>query len=313
MRTALRTTPAVLASAALALLALGAAGCGAGEQRAEAAADTVLEPAGSRGPDPFTASATRAAPTPLTRTEQPLPEGEGGKDDGPRLVAGDTPGLYAGLPARTGCDARAQSRLLTADRPRAAAFARAAGTPADGLGRWLDDLTPVVLRADTLVTAHGYAKGDVTTYRAVLQSGTAVLVDARGVPRVRCVCGNPLGPAGGDRVGAPRGKRWKGYEAGEVRAVAPAARPLSALTLADPAHGHWLERPVGDDGTHDRAVREPSATPSAPPTEPPEEEPSPESSGPWETVPPSTDPGETPTEGGQETARSVRLGPGGED
>ncbi|SCD99175.1 hypothetical protein GA0115251_13358, partial [Streptomyces sp. TverLS-915] len=32
MRTALRTTPAVLASAALALLALGAAGCGAGEQ-----------------------------------------------------------------------------------------------------------------------------------------------------------------------------------------------------------------------------------------------------------------------------------------
>ncbi|SCE03453.1 hypothetical protein GA0115246_109681 [Streptomyces sp. SolWspMP-sol7th] len=133
------------------------------------------------------------------------------------------------------------------------------------------------------------------------------------MPRVRCVCGNPLGPAGGDRVGAPRGKRWKGYEAGEVRAVAPAARPLSALTLADPARGHWLERPVGDDGTHDRAVREPSAPPSAPPTEPPEEEPSPESSGPWETVPPSTDPGEAPTEGGQETARSVRLGPGGED
>ncbi|MET8555469.1 DUF6777 domain-containing protein [Streptomyces sp. NPDC004959] len=310
MRTALGTTPAVLASAALALLALGVAGCGTGGLRAVASADAVLERAGARGPDPFTASATRAAPTPLTRTEQPLPEGEGGKDGRPRLVAGDTPGLYAGLPARTGCDARAQSRLLTADRPRATAFARAAGTPAAGLDRWLDDLTPVVLRADTVVTAHGYAKGDVTTYRAVLQSGTAVLVDARGVPRVRCACGNPLGPAGGGSVGAPRGERWKGYEADEVRAVAPAARPLSALTLADPVHGHWLERPVGDDGGHDRAVREPSASPSAPPSEPPDEEPSPESSGPWETVPPSTDPGETPTEGGQETARSVRLAPG---
>ncbi|WP_324603485.1 DUF6777 domain-containing protein, partial [Streptomyces sp. SPB074] len=127
MRTALRTAPAVLASAVLALLAAGAAGCGAGEPRAEAAADTVLERAGARGPAPFTAAATRAAPTPLTRTEQPLPGGEGDEDDGPRLVAGDTPGLYAGLPARTGCDVRAQSRLLAADRPRATAFARAAG------------------------------------------------------------------------------------------------------------------------------------------------------------------------------------------
>ncbi|WP_431038581.1 DUF6777 domain-containing protein [Streptomyces sp. P6-2-1] len=309
MRTALRTTPAVLAFGALALFGLGAAGCGAAGLRAEAVTGPVLESAGARGPDPFTASATRAAPTPLTRTEQPLPKGEGGKDDRPRLVAGDTPGLYAGLPPRTGCDVRAQSRLLTADRPRATAFARAAGTPAAGLGRWLDDLTPVVLRADTLVTAHGYAKGEVTTYRAVLQSGTAVLVDAHGVPRVRCACGNPLGQAGGT-LGTPRGTRWKGYEAGEVRAVAPAARALAVLTLADPARGRWVERPVGDDGTHDHAVREPSAPPSAPPTEPPDEEPSPDSSGPWETVAPSTDPGETPTEGGEETARSVRLGQG---
>ncbi|EDY43420.1 conserved hypothetical protein [Streptomyces sp. SPB074] len=131
-----------------------------------------------------------------------------------------------------------------------------------------------------------------------------MLVDARGVPRVRCVSGNPLGPAGGDRVGTPRGSRWKGYEAGEVRAVAPAARPLAALTLADPVHGRWLERPAGDDGTHDRPLRKPGPLPSVPPTP---REPSPESSGPWETVPPSTDPGETPTDGGGETARTVRL------
>jgi hypothetical protein len=300
----------VLASAVLALLALGAAGCGAGEQRADAADEVLLAPASERGPDPFTTPATRAAPTPLTRTEQPLPKGEGGRGGRPRLLAGDAAGLYASLPPRTGCDARAQARLLSADRPRAAAFARAAGTPEAGLARWLADLTPVVLRADTVVTAHGYAKGAATTYRAVLQSGTAVLVDARGVPRVRCACGNPLGRAGTERVTASRGDPWKGYAAGEIRAVVPAARPLAALTLADPVHGRWVERPVGDDGTHDRAVREPSATPSAPTGEPPDEEPSPESSGPWETVPPSTNPAETPTEGGEETARSVRLRPG---
>ncbi|GAP52775.1 serine/threonine protein kinase [Streptomyces azureus] len=51
-----------------------------------------------------------------------------------------------------------------------------------------------MLRADTGVTNHGFRAGRAAVLQAVLQAGTAVLVDDRGVPRVRCACGNPLRP-----------------------------------------------------------------------------------------------------------------------
>ena len=66
-------------------------------------------------------------------------------------------------------------------------------TPA-GIGAYVDSLTPVVLTDDTLVTNHGYRDGHATTLPAVLQAGTAVMVDTLGVPRVKCNCGNPLTP-----------------------------------------------------------------------------------------------------------------------
>ncbi|PZT71125.1 hypothetical protein DN402_02310 [Streptomyces sp. SW4] len=49
-----------------------------------------------------------------------------------------------------------------------------------------------MLRADTRVTGHGLRGGRPVGGQAVLQAGTAVLVDDRGVPRVRCAGGNPL-------------------------------------------------------------------------------------------------------------------------
>ncbi|GHF01088.1 hypothetical protein GCM10018785_74850 [Streptomyces longispororuber] len=59
---------------------------------------------------------------------------------------------------------------------------------------YLRGLTPVVPRADTRVTGHGCRDGRATGHQAVLQARTAVLVDDRGLPRVRCACGNPLLP-----------------------------------------------------------------------------------------------------------------------
>lgn len=312
MRTTLTTVPAALVCAALTALALSCAACGTQQRSVGAEPGPALQRVDTRGPDPFTPGTVRPAPAPLTRTEQPVPgeprEGDG-HGSGAAEVTGDSPGLYAGTAARGSCDVERQTRLLAGDEGRAAAFARAVGVAPAGLDRYLGDLTPVVLRADTAVTSHGYRDRAATTYQAVLQSGTAVLVDARGLPRVRCACGNPLEEAGQVSLAGHPDGAWDGYRPGRVRSVTPAARPLAALVLADPGHGLWLERPTGDDGAHDRTVPAPTARPTGP-GEPEEEsatpEPSPSSTAPWEYTPPPSQPGETPTEGVEETARQAR-------
>jgi hypothetical protein len=42
------------------------------------------------------------------------------------------------------------------------------------------------------VTNHAFLNGRVIAYQAILQAGTAVLVDKYGRPVARCRCGNPL-------------------------------------------------------------------------------------------------------------------------
>ncbi|MGI5479520.1 DUF6777 domain-containing protein [Streptomyces lavendofoliae] len=193
-RCAGRAAPAAL------LLAAGllAAGCGGtddgGPGPVERAGTPVvdargvrLQPAGARGPHPFTASTVRPVPGRTAAPPQRVAEGRG-----PVGVPGSTPGLYGGLPSAPSCDVARQAGLLTADGARAEAFARAAGIGPAGIASWLRDLTPVVLRADTRITAHGYRDGSATPYQSVLQAGTAVLVDQYGAPRVRCACGGPL-------------------------------------------------------------------------------------------------------------------------
>jgi hypothetical protein len=59
---------------------------------------------------------------------------------------------------------------------------------------YLSELTPRVLTDDLRVTNYQFTNGSATAVQAVLQNGTAVLVDAKGVSRVRCACGNPLTP-----------------------------------------------------------------------------------------------------------------------
>jgi hypothetical protein len=73
---------------------------------------------------------------------------------------------------------------------------------------YLDALTPVVLLRDTTVIDHVLQGGRIVSRSAILQRGTAVLVDGTGVPRVRCVSGSPLRtaaptPAGVAVTGAP--------------------------------------------------------------------------------------------------------------
>jgi hypothetical protein len=59
---------------------------------------------------------------------------------------------------------------------------------------YIHELTPRVLTEDLRVTNYQFANGAALPVQSVLQEGTAILVDGKGVARVRCASGNPLSP-----------------------------------------------------------------------------------------------------------------------
>ncbi|OKJ21675.1 hypothetical protein AMK21_09565 [Streptomyces sp. CB00316] len=253
--------------AALAALAAGAlfavAGCDSAADRTTKgttgtaeAEDVLLQPLAEPGPGPFTKSTARQAPSPsVTRSPQ---GGDGSATRTVHRVSGAVPGLYGGVRSEASCDVERQARLLTADQDKARAFAEKAGIDAVQVPGYLRSLTPVTLRADTQVTNHGYSAGSVTAFQAVLQAGTAVLVDSRGLPRVRCVCGNPLErPVIAKGQVTHRGERWAGYDPARILAIDPGVRPVGSLVIVDAADNTWIERTVGDDGGRDRAPEDP--------------------------------------------------------
>lgn len=149
--------------------------------------ELVLEPLGTGGTDPFTESV--ATEEVAVRTAVSAPSTPAGTE---LTVAGSQPGLYGGTQDQKACDPAALVEFLTANPDKAAAWAGVLGIGTDGIATYVAGLTPLLLRTDTRVTNHGFANGVATPRQAVLQAGTAVLVDDRGVPRVRCSCGNPL-------------------------------------------------------------------------------------------------------------------------
>ncbi|MEV0224138.1 DUF6777 domain-containing protein [Streptomyces sp. NPDC050704] len=244
--------------------ALFGAGCGGdGEKASDASGGEVfLEPVAAEGPDPFTDSTARitATPSPVAPTPSPAPTAEG-----VRSVAGGTPGLYGGTHRVGSCDVERQVGFLTADQVKARAFARAAGVSRSGIPAYLRGLTSVVLRADTRVTNHGFRDGRATGHQSVLQAGTAVLVDNRGVPRVRCACGNPLKPPVAlDGTPGRHGSPWSGYRPTKVIVVTPEPQVITDITIINVEDNTWIERRIGDDGDEDRIVPPPAVDPQSP-------------------------------------------------
>lgn len=274
------TRPLVTGGALTAALLLAA--CGGAHDRHTAGsgpadAEVLLQPVSDHGPDPFTASTVTSVgtPPPVTRTPQPTATG----DEGPQSYSGGTPGLYGGTRDAGSCDVERQVRSLAADPARTRAFAQSSGIAPESVPDYLRDLTPVLLRADTRVTDHGFRDGQATAFPSVLQAGTAVLVDDRGVPRVRCACGNPLGrPTATDAAPATRGRPWTGYRPSRVVVVTPAPVVITELTIVDVTAGTWIGRPVGQDGhRHDHPVPRPG---EATPTDRPDTSPGPRDSSP---------------------------------
>ncbi|MEU6665782.1 DUF6777 domain-containing protein [Streptomyces sp. NPDC046727] len=259
MRIPTRTMVAACALSA-ALLAAGCAGTGV--KQARVSEPVYLQAAVDRGPEPFTDS---------TVTDTPRPESprvtarvQSGDAEAPmraaRTLSGATPGLYRGTPHVAGCDVERHIGYLAADEAKADAFAEAAGVTRSALPGYLRGLTPVVLGADTRVTNHAYRDRRAARYQAVLQAGTAVLVDDRGMPRMRCACGNPLDTPTPTRGGAgARGAAWSGYEPHQVVVVTPAPRAVTSITIVDAETRTWIERPVGHDVRRDHVVPPPAS------------------------------------------------------
>ncbi|MBM7805325.1 serine/threonine protein kinase [Geodermatophilus bullaregiensis] len=177
----------------------------------------------------------------------PAPEQSSAPTEG---VSGDQPGLYGGTGAQV-CDAAGLTRFLEANPSQAAAWAEVQGIEPEGIGAFIADLTPVVLRFDTAVTNHGFVDGRATPFHSVLQAGTAVLVDEFGSPQVRCACGNPLDPPAPRPSPEYEGEPWPSFSEDVVVNVTPAPVVVNALVVVY-ADGQIRERPLSTSGEEDK-------------------------------------------------------------
>jgi hypothetical protein len=214
----------------------------------EAGADEIfLEPVDFEGEDPFTDSVA---------TDDGEALGELVADDGAEVdgsANGSEPGLYGGSLNTRVCDREQLVDFLGDEAAKANAFAEVLGIDVDDIPSYVASLTPVILRGDTRVTNHGYRDGEPTSFQAVLQAGTAVLVDAQGIPRVKCYCGNPLTPP--VEVEGPRygGDRWDDFDEDDVTVIFVDV-DIDIFILTDVVDGGTFGRPTGSDGDDDQAT-----------------------------------------------------------
>ncbi len=216
-----RPVPAVLVAAMVILTA----GLAAAAVTGGAEAEPVREAADTTGADPFTEAAAEPVPIQFetlaaieeaadaavpARTGDRTP-GQAERDARIRIdavikvakrrgVPVSAPASPAGAPIYGGsghnaCDPEALIAFLESHPAHARAWAGVQGINPDEIADYVRGLTPGWLLADTEVTNHGFVDDDATPRAAILEAGTAVLVDDQGVPRARCRCGNPLLPA----------------------------------------------------------------------------------------------------------------------
>ncbi len=257
-------TALVVAAAALTVVLVGRSDDKGDTAGSGGSGEVFLQNTSASGPDPFTASTAREDSASGAAT---LPPRTGTAETATPRVSGSTPGLYGGTRASASCDVERQVRYLAAEPAKNAAFAEVLGLEAGAVPGYLRSLTPLQLRVDTRVTNHGFRDGSATAYQAVLQAGTAVLVDGRGVPRVRCACGNPLTEPVAQKQPRTTGTPWPGYRSSQVVVVAPAVTVVNVFVVYDPEDGAWFARKHGDTGRHDKPTPpppRPTPTPTSP-------------------------------------------------
>jgi hypothetical protein len=169
---------------------------------------------------------------------------------GRHVVVGSTAGLYGGLRSGEVCDTDALLERLEAVPEVGEAWGLVHGVPPESLGGFVSTLTPVVLLRDTLVTNFGWRSGRIIPRQAVLEQGTSVLIDLRGVPAVRCLSGSPLqAPAGLPAAPAFQGPGWAGFDLDLIDEIPPADRDQGSFLLLDLADGGVIRRTSGAEGS----------------------------------------------------------------
>ena len=235
----------------------------------QAEGEIFLESAASEGPDSFAGEVflDQVATSIATTTTVPTPTTSAPAAPAPQTVnaiVGDTPALYGGSSDRAVCDKDAQLVFLQQNVDKAAAFVAAINSDPNlmwsggmsltvaQLPEYFAELTPIVLTRDTRVTNHGYRDGEFTSRQVVLQAGSAVLVDIYGVPRARCLCGNPLTPPRPVSV-APvyTGPAWPDFSPDTIIVVNQTTVIIEVFVLVDIVTGDEFIRPAGSDGSAD--------------------------------------------------------------
>lgn len=215
--------------------------------------EIFLEPADAPGEAPFTESVdtnTAPAPVQLMSATSPAPDNApagGSERTGVRSVQGVAPGLYGGTNRESACDVEKLIDFLQANPDKAAAWASVQGITVRSIPQFVRSLTPVVLRADTRVTNHGFFNGQATPFQSVLEAGTAVLVDDLGQPRVKCNCGNPLAPPQAQQTGVRyTGDRWPTFRPDRVLVIVNTKRvSVTTFILVNLVTPGYIQRPVG--------------------------------------------------------------------
>jgi hypothetical protein len=246
-----------------------------------AAGEIFLEGNSSTGTDPFgnlpgpaiavttTSTATTTPTTPAASTAV-------------RTVSGGQRGLSGGSLNGGRCDPEGQITYLAANPALASAFVSAlnrdptlrwsGGTQVSvaQLPSYIRELTSVTLVSDTRVTNYGYRNGRPTPRQAVLQAGTAVMVDRYGVPRIKCNCGNPLTqPQAVRSTPVYTGPQWPGFNPANVVVVNQTTVVIDVFVLVNLEGGGVIERGPGATGTDTGPTTTTTAPPTTTTTEPP--------------------------------------------
>jgi len=164
-------------------------------------------------------------------------------------------GIFAGSEGVAPCVPDDLTAALTPDAPETAAWAEIQQIGIESVPTFIDELTSAVLSADTRITDHELVDGVAIPRQAVLQVGTAVMVDEFGAPRVRCASGSPLAPPEAiEDTTSYVGVAWDTFALAETVAVLPASTPVDDFVLTDVAGGPDFIRPVGSSGATDRPL-----------------------------------------------------------
>jgi hypothetical protein len=159
------------------------------QQRSQADSQVFLETGGSGGANPF-------VPLVVTPATTGGNQGSGGtsvqttasRDNGTTCDPEKLVSYLAGNPQAS----EAWVHALNSDR--ALSWSGGSRVEVQQIPSYIRELTPRLLADDLRVTNYQFTNGAALAVQAVLEKGTAVLVDGKGIARVRCACGNPLTP-----------------------------------------------------------------------------------------------------------------------